>query len=211
MNRTRPNDFDDDENFETVTGLDGKPVRILKDKGRVRISMAMRDAVVGINGVGSHGARGEVEGDLCTRNGWPGILARGADGELFCDIGRKDALPQFTDGYNFVDPAAGMKPGWRMPVVQDRRAVHDAYAASDAYQRNRYKCSDGDTLCDDCDGDGVDQDGNVCDTCCGTGIMPDSNGNGNGGDPDPTSDSRSVKDQAYSTYDAELSNAWRKG
>jgi hypothetical protein len=28
----------------------------------------------------------------------------------------RDAKPQFTDGSNIVDSAAGLKPGWRMPV-----------------------------------------------------------------------------------------------
>ena len=35
------NAFDDD-NFETVTGLDGQPARVLKDKGRFRVSLTMK-------------------------------------------------------------------------------------------------------------------------------------------------------------------------
>ncbi len=42
-------------------------------------------------GAGVTGMCGSQEGDPCTENGQPGTLRRGADGELFCDIGRRDA------------------------------------------------------------------------------------------------------------------------
>ena len=35
---------DDDENFETIIGHDGKPVRVLRDGGRITVSMMMADA-----------------------------------------------------------------------------------------------------------------------------------------------------------------------
>ena len=41
-------------------------------------------------GFGSRGPRGSKEGDPCTRNGWPGNLVRGPDGQLFCQINRPD-------------------------------------------------------------------------------------------------------------------------
>jgi hypothetical protein len=120
----------------------------------------------------------------------------------------QDAKPQFTDGHSIVDPAAGLKPGWRMPTVQDRTQVHDAYAKADRQMRNRYKCGDGEQLCDGCGGDGVDQDGNACDACHGKGVTSDKLL------PDPASDHRPLDhqanmDQLYREHDAQLSNAWR--
>jgi hypothetical protein len=35
---------DDDENFETIIGHDGRPVRILRDGGRIRVGLLMADA-----------------------------------------------------------------------------------------------------------------------------------------------------------------------
>jgi hypothetical protein len=154
---------DDDDNFETVW-VDGKPTRILKPGGRMRVSMQMRDSAMRddrrgrkrrydpqgreagseqwetedsrrqlsdaelascrpgfryggrraaadrralydaydaeisnmwqtgfggdprINGAGSHGPRQEPPaGSPCTKNGWPGVWRRGADG-MYCDI-----------------------------------------------------------------------------------------------------------------------------
>jgi hypothetical protein len=123
-----------DDNFKTITGLDGKPTRVLKDKGRVRISMSMRDAVVG---TGSHGPRGEADGDLCTIDGREGRL-RNVNGELQCvPLKSQDAKPQFTDGRT-TDPTALNRPGYRIPIVQDRRAVHDAYEAYETDLTNAY-------------------------------------------------------------------------
>jgi hypothetical protein len=180
----------DDDNFKTVT-IDGKPTRILKDKGRVRISMTMRDSLSPLQRAvaDSTGSRGKSQ----------------------------DAKPAFTDGYNLVDPAAGLKPGYRIPVVQDRRAVRDAYAADAAYQRNRYKCGDGERLCDDCGGEGYDQDGNVCDTCHGKGVMPEVEDQREPGKllPDPASDHRSLDrhranmQQIYDSYNRDLEQQWR--
>jgi hypothetical protein len=36
---------DDDPNFEIVPGLDGRPVKILRDGGRIRVSMSARDSL----------------------------------------------------------------------------------------------------------------------------------------------------------------------
>src|SRR5437868_2729039 len=38
-----------------------------------------------ITGAGSHGPRGAKEGTPCTKDGWPGVLKRGAEGKMFCD------------------------------------------------------------------------------------------------------------------------------
>jgi hypothetical protein len=36
----------DDDDFEIVRGIDGRPVRVLKDGGRMRVSMQMRDSAL---------------------------------------------------------------------------------------------------------------------------------------------------------------------
>jgi hypothetical protein len=221
--------YSDDANFETVTGRDGRPVRVLKDKGRIRVSMQMRDASMSRNsglleslermtGQGERGQRGQVEGDLCTINGSEGRL-RNVNGELRCvPLRSNDAKPQFTDGRT-TDPFALQRPGFRIPVVNDRRAVHDAYTADDAYLRNRYKCGDGEQLCEDCDGEGYDADGNQCETCNSSGTVSArerSSGKRFGSTNEAGFDSRSVNqhdhrttDQAYRDYDKSISEQWK--
>jgi hypothetical protein len=39
------NTSDDDDNYETITGRDGKTIRVLKDGSRTRVSMTMRDSL----------------------------------------------------------------------------------------------------------------------------------------------------------------------
>jgi hypothetical protein len=107
----------------------------------------------------------------------------------------RDAKPQFTDGHS-TDPLALQRPGWRIPVVNDRHAVHDAYQRYETALVNAYRV-----------GDGVQ-----CAECLGSGEGPDGEGFGSGnegGYRDPASDSRQVKDQAYRAYDNDLENAWR--
>jgi hypothetical protein len=108
----------------------------IKDGITARVSATMRDAPPpslwaqadprgsGSTGFGSSGQLGARPGQPCTRNGWQGTLKRAADGSLVCNIGRRDALPQFRDG---GDPTSGNKPGWRIPAVNDRQTVRDAY------------------------------------------------------------------------------------
>ncbi len=141
---------------------------LLKDGQRMRVPMMMRDATPA-TGVGSHGPKGQQPGDLCTIDGWPGKL-RNVKGQLVCVADRTADSAQFTDGSNIVDPAAGLKPGWRMPVVQDRRAVRDAYQQYENALCNRYKCGDVETLCPQCAGEGYIGD-KVCDRCGGEGVV----------------------------------------
>jgi hypothetical protein len=175
----------DDHNFTTVTGLDGKPTRILKDGGRVRISMTMRDSL------------SPLQRAVAASTG-----------------SRQHAKPSFTDGYSIVDPAAGLKPGYRMPTTQDRSRVHDANDKADRQMRNQYKCGDQESVCPDCDGDGY-IDGEQCDRCGGDGTVPEAGdksrfGSRNeGGDPDPASDAQTM-DRLYRERDAELSEMWRR-
>jgi hypothetical protein len=203
----RGTEVSDDEAFDSHGTL--------RNGFSMRVPLTMRDAATG-------SVCGEVEGDLCTRNGWPGTLRRGADGELFCDIGRKDAKPQFTDGRT-TDPTALNRPGFRVPVVNDRRAVHDAYARYQTGLVNAYRVGDGEVQCPKCFGSGEDEDGD-CDACNGTGIMAASKGgkgfgssNEGGYDntPDPASDALTMKDhrqtmdRLYRERDEELANMWR--
>jgi hypothetical protein len=176
--------------------------------------MQMRDAAMAKSGTGS--VRGEVVGDLCTIDGSEGRL-RNVKGDLVCvPLRWQDAKPLITDGRT-TDPTALNRPGFRVPVVQDRRAVHDAYAADAAYLRNRYKCGDGERLCEDCGGEGYDQDGIVCDTCGGDGVMPEVADQRQVGsnNPDPASDRQTLDQhrqrmsELYDAHDRELANAWR--
>src|ERR1700681_4663010 len=108
--------------------------------------------------------------------------------------------PQFTDGNSPVAPEAGLRPGWRIPVEQDRCAVRDAYARYEAGLIRAYRVSDG-TQCPECFGSGEGADGD-CKACRGTGIMPErssgtskgfgSRNEGGYDKPDPASDSRTL-------------------
>jgi hypothetical protein len=118
---------------------------------------------------------------------------------------------RITDGRT-TDPNALNRPGFRVPVVNDRRAVRDAYAAYETSLVNRYRVGDG-MQCPDCFGSGEDEDGGDCPMCKGSGVLP----GGNGDDlPDPASDNRTIDqhkqtmDQLYRERDEELSNAWRQ-
>jgi hypothetical protein len=135
---------------------------------------------------------------------------------------------RITDGRT-DDPLALNRPGFRVPVVNDRRAVRDAYQHYETSVTNAYRVGDG-TQCPECFGSGEDEDGE-CSACEGTGIMPErSSGTSKGGkgfgsrneggydndEPDPASDSRQAMDQhrqtmdrLYRERDAELANAWR--
>lgn len=191
--------------------------RILKDGERLRVSMTMRDA---LRGTGSRGPRGQAPGDICTVNGSEGRL-RNVKGDLVCvPLKSQDAKPQFTDGRT-TDALALHRPGYRIPVVQDRRAVHDAYRRVELGQSKAYRIGDS-SQCAECFGSGEDEDGEACSACNGTGIMPNAKTQTPGlrGSaapiPDPASDSLTTLDQhrqnmdrLYAEHDAELSNAWR--
>ena len=107
-----------------------------------------------------------------------------------------------TDGHG--DGGLSLRrPGYRIATNDDRRqAVADAYAKADKRASQQWKCHDKETLCDDCDGEGYDEDGTVCDTCGGSGVVENEG---------QSSDRRTVttKDQAYQDYDRDLANAWR--
>jgi hypothetical protein len=188
---------------------------MLKDGRSVRIPMRMRDALAG---TGSHGPRGEQPGDLCTIDGREGTL-RMVNGELQCvPLKSQDAKPQFTDGHT-TDQLALHRPGFRIPIVNDRRAVTDAYRRVELGQTKAYRLGDS-TQCSECFGSGEDEDGADCEACEGTGVMPDGDNEGGYDTPDPASDSRTLDqlgqdhrqkmDRLYLERDAELANAWRR-
>jgi hypothetical protein len=134
---------------------------------------------------------------------------------------------RITDGRT-TDPLALHRPGFRVPIVNDRKAVRDAYQHYETSLVNRYRVGDG-VQCPTCFGSGEDEDGGDCDACEGSGVMPDQDSRtGKGGKgfgstneggydkPDPASDSRTVMDQhrqrmnqLYADHDNELANAWR--
>jgi hypothetical protein len=126
----------------------------------------------------------------------------------------RQALPRITDGRT-DDPMALHRPGFRIPVVNDRRAVRDAYAKYETGLVNAYRVSDGEAQCPDCDGSGEDDDGETCATCHGRGTVSArerSTGEGFGNEGHRSEDSRSVtRDQAYKDYDLALSSAWKNG
>jgi hypothetical protein len=134
----------------------------------------------------------------------------------------RDAAPsgttanRITDGHS-TEPFALSRPGYRIPIVHDRRATRDAYAKYQTGLVNAYRLHDGETQCPDCDGDGEDDDGETCATCHGRGAVSarersTGEGFGSGNDGHRSEDSRSVtRDQAYRDYDQALSSAWQNG
>jgi DNA polymerase IV len=119
---------------------------------------------------------------------------------------------RITDGTD--NPLGLHRPGFRIPVVNDRRAVRDAYAKYETGLVNAYRVSDGEAQCPDCDGSGEDDDGETCATCHGRGTVSASERSsfGSGNEGHRSEDSRSVtRDQAYRDYDQALSSAWQNG
>jgi hypothetical protein len=51
----------------------------------------------------------------------------------------RDAKLQFSDGSGIIDPAAGLRPGFRVKVGDNRRAVNDALAEYEAELTNRWR------------------------------------------------------------------------
>jgi hypothetical protein len=126
----------------------------------------------------------------------------------------RDAATKITDGRS-DDPMALHRPGFPIPVVNDRRKVVDAYAKYETSLVNAYRVSDGEAQCPDCDGSGEDDHGETCATCHGRGAVSASElgtGKGFGNEGHRSEDSQSVtRDQAYRDYDLALSSAWKNG
>jgi hypothetical protein len=138
------------------------------------------------------------------------------------DVNSKPLL--VTDGRT-DDTMSLHKPGWRIPVVNDRANVRDAYANYETSLVNAYRVGDGEMQCPTCFGSGV-LNGEDCDDCDGTGIMPDvdSESNDEGGgygstNEGPSNDSHTVDlkqhretmDRLIRDRDFADSNAWRGG
>lgn len=206
---------------------------VLRDGRTLRVPTMMRDAdpwretdprgrSFEATGFGSKGERGQSAGDMCTINGRDGRL-RMVNGNLTCvPLRSQDA--RITDGRT-MDPLALQRPGFRIPVVNALRAVRDAYATYETALTNAYRVNDGEKQCPDCDGEGRDDDGNVCDLCGGDGVVPsdyeDDRGApknfGSGNEPRDSrplnqvmQDHRRRMDKLYADSDRELSEAWRR-
>jgi hypothetical protein len=166
--------------------------------GANRVSMTNLDVERPPTGQGERGQRGAKSGDLCMIDGNPGRL----DADLVCVPDRKAAdSAQFTDGRT-DDPTALNRPGFRVPVVNDRRAVHDAYAQYQTKLVNAYKLKDDESICPNCGGEGY-INGKLCQRCDGEGVIDDDDRD------DPVSDKRTVQD-AYLAYDHDLENSWKR-
>jgi hypothetical protein len=119
---------------------------------------------------------------------------------------------RITDGTG--NPLGLHRPGWRIPTVQDRRATRDALQRYETQISNRFKCGDGERLCDDCDGEGF-VDGIVCDACGSDGVLPEdergtcAKSNFGSTNEGARSDSAMTREQLYDAYDRELGEMWR--
>jgi hypothetical protein len=136
---------------------------------------------------------------------------------------------RITDGRT-DDATALHRPGFRVPVVNDRRSVRDAYATYERSLVNAYRIGDG-KQCPVCEGAGEDEDGNECERCEGTGTISkakdereDDRGSRKaskhfGSTNESHHDSRTLDQvmrdheanmsKLYSALDAELTQAWR--
>jgi len=174
--------MNDDEAFETITGMDGKPKRILRDGHRLRISMEMRDAALS----------GRREGDACTVRNPEYPLDQGSPGHIrngICVPDRPRSSDSITDGRT-TDPLAGCRPGFRVPVANDRQATRDAYAAYERQLTNAYRVRDNEHD----DESGTHHEG-----------LP------RRADSVTVQQHRHAMDRLYAERDAELQNAWRTG
>jgi hypothetical protein len=104
----------------------------------------------------------------------------------------------FTDGRS-NDPTAGCRPGWRIPIINDRRAVRDAYAEYENALKDAYRQQDGE-----------DEDGDECEACGGYGVVNEDHSHADRRPLDQTiQDHRTQMNQLYADRDAELSQMWR--
>jgi hypothetical protein len=114
------------------------------------------------------------------------------------------------------------RPGYRINTGDSsarQKSLADAYAADSAYQRNRYKCADGERLCGKCHGEGF-INGEQCPACYGSGVVDDGDDNdfddrkrnqprNDGSVIHQTTDHATMMNRLYSQLDSELQDAWR--
>jgi hypothetical protein len=125
--------------------------------------------------------RGSKEGDPCMKNGWPGTLVRGADGELVCQI------PSRADA-DFLD---------QRRKKQLRNQFNQEVGTEELEQ---------DGTCPLCGRGGDDDDnGSVNEALRRTSTHHESSVR-----QDVPDQRTSDRQRAYDQYDAELANAWRR-
>jgi hypothetical protein len=203
------------DDFEVVIGHDGKPTRILKDGGRLRVSMSMRDAALRDQRRGRR-VKYDPQGRLLS---WE---------EEEMDDARERRRSSTLRGRGFLHDghgntdAVGHKPGFlvRADIAHEQR--HQAHADYIRDLESAYKNpptgfggkgARGPQVGDLCTVRGPEfpesfgASGHLQmrggDLVC----APDAKWRGNE-QPDAASDKRSVAD-AYRDYDDELRNAWR--
>ena len=130
----------------------------------------------------------------------------------------------FTRGVRIVDGSghsglALRRPGYRIRTNDaGRRDVEESRFRADRVACNQWRCADGQRVCSDCNGDGIDDNSSHCETCGGDGVVEatrersSGKGFGGGNEGHRGEDSRSVmRDQVYREYDHALSTAWQSG
>jgi hypothetical protein len=205
--------YDDDSEFEVIRGIDGRPVRVLKDGGRVRISMAMRDSML----------REDRRSSGRKRKYDPQGREQGSE-----------EWEEETDDAMLLHDGRGGRPGHRpgFAITSDaavRSAKLRAYRDYDADLTSAWRHPTA-------DGEGYDPEdiGEPC-TCKGEDFPADFGSPGTirrvgsriicvpnkrRSAPDPASDHRSVADMikshqarmrdVYARYDHIASNSWRQ-
>ena len=119
------------------------------------------------------------------------------------DTERRPAKPVITEGTT-DDPLILNRPGWRIPTVQDRRSVVDAY---EKYQDDLCTAYlNGNKRGDEDDDEDDDRDTRGSRKIFG----PGNHGTASRTVTDMTRDHQQNMSKLYSALDAELQNAWRR-
>ncbi|HZR88425.1 MAG TPA: hypothetical protein VFB02_16580 [Bradyrhizobium sp.] len=192
---------------------------VMRDQCAMRVPMWLSDASRSGDAAdprtqyGAYPASSKA-GSPCTKDGRPGILRRGRDGILFCDVGRAaDSKPQVNDGT--TNPLGLHKPGYRyssdVSTSDARRQVIDeSYSKYERSARNAWRGARDAT---ECDGSGhcplCDEEGCVYSDDVDQAVFNASTHTETG----QADSQRMMQDQrraqAYAEYDRDVSSAWR--
>jgi hypothetical protein len=178
--------YDDDSEFEVIRGIDGRPVRVLRDGGRMRVSMQMRDHALHDARAGAgflHDGHGHEPGHR------PGFVLR-AD---IANEQRRQAHADYIDALTNAwrdqpqrPPTGFGSKGARGPQVGDLCTCRGEQFPESFGAPGTLQMHGGELVC-----------------------VPDAKYRRGNDRPDPASDRRSATDSAYAEYDAALREAWR--